>query len=182
MSNNWYVITGGPSTGKTTLLAELEKRGYETIPEAARTVIDEALEKGISVEELRSDEKRFQDDVAKRKEKTETALDPSIVTFFDRGMQDTVAYMNHYGFQLEDWALALMDNARYQKVFLLEPLPNYEKDYARTEDNAFVKNIQALLHDAYAEYDMVPIQVPAVGVKERVKFILDNVKVEHIHE
>ena len=47
MSNSsWYVITGGPSTGKTTLLEELAKRGYKTIPEVARVVIDEGIAAG----------------------------------------------------------------------------------------------------------------------------------------
>lgn len=177
-SNNWYVITGGPSTGKTTLLKELGKLGHKTIPEAARTVIDEAMEKGISVEELRSDEKRFQDDVARLKEKIEAAHDKSVLTFFDRGMQDTVAYMRHYGFNIDEWIAALMDKAKYQKVFLLEPLSTYQSDYARTEDQDFAKSLHKLLHDAYTEFGMEPIYVPAVSLNDRVKFILDKVKVE----
>lgn len=176
--NNWYVITGGPSTGKTTLLAELEKLGHKTIPEAARTVIDEALKKGISVEELRSDEKCFQDDVARLKEKIEAMHDKSVLTFFDRGMQDTVAYMRYYGFSIEEWVAALMDKAKYQKVFLLEQLSTYQSDYARTEDHDFAKNLHKLLVDAYTEFDMVPVHVPPVSLNDRVKFIIDKVKVE----
>ena len=82
-NNNWYVITGGPSAGKTTLLAELEKLGYKTIPEAARTLIDEAVAEGIDVNALRVDEKRFQEDVARLKESIETTHDASTPTFFD---------------------------------------------------------------------------------------------------
>lgn len=40
-----YVLTGGPGTGKTTLLKELAKRGYQTVPEAARLVIQEEQRK-----------------------------------------------------------------------------------------------------------------------------------------
>lgn len=177
-SNNWYVITGGPSSGKTTLLKELEKLGHKTIPEAARTVIDEALKKGISVEELRSNEKRFQNDVARLKEKIEATHDKNVLTFFDRGMQDTVAYMRHYGFGIEDWVAVFMDKARYQKVFLLEPLSTYQSDYARTEDHDFAKNLHKLLHDAYTEFGMKPVHVPAVSLNDRVKLILDKVKME----
>ncbi|MDO8265391.1 MAG: ATP-binding protein [Candidatus Saccharibacteria bacterium] len=178
MKNNWYVITGGPSTGKTSLLKELEKLGYKTIPEAARTVIDEALSRGISVEILRADEKRFQDDVAKLKEKIETTLKKSVVTFFDRGMQDTLAYMRYYSYELQDWEMELMKNAKYKKVFLLEPLATYESDYARTEDTEFAKNIQKLLFDAYSEFGMKPIILPALSLDDRVKFIIDKIKVE----
>lgn len=177
-SNNWYVITGGPSTGKTTLLGELEKLGHKIVPEAARTAIDEALEKGISVEELRADEKHFQDEVARLKEKIEAAQDANALTFFDRGMQDTVAYLRHYGFDIENWVAALMNRTRYRNVFLLEPLSTFQDDYARTENHNFVKSLHKLLHDAYAEFGMEPIHVPAVSVDDRVKFILDKVKVE----
>jgi len=178
VSNNWYVITGGPSSGKTTLLKELEKLGHKTIPEAARTVIDEALKKGISVEELRSDEKRFQGTVVRLKEKIEAANDKNVLTFFDRGMQDTVAYLRHYSFSIDQWVMALMNKSRYQKVFLLDPLTTYQSDYARTEDHDFAKHIHRLLHDTYAEFDMEPLHVPAVSLNERVRFILDKVMVE----
>ena len=173
MSNNWYVITGGPSTGKTTLIEELKKLGHKTYPEAARTVIDKALEKGITVEKLRSDEKNFQDKVTKLKSKIESDHSVDTVTFFDRGMHDTLAYFRHYGFDIEDWTKELLDNSRYKKVFLLEPLPKYKNDYARTENKHFRKNINQLIYEAYREYGMEPIIVPAIGLNNRVKFITD---------
>jgi predicted ATPase len=179
MSIKWYVITGGPSTGKTTLLAELEKLGYKTIPEAARTVIDQAIAAGQTVEELRADEKSFQDKVAKLKEKIEAELDRNVVTFFDRGMHDTLAYMRHYEFKIEDWVHDLLSKSTYDKVFLLDPLPNYEKDYARTEAENFVGSIQKLLHEAYTKFGMEPIQVPVLEVTERAKFVLKHVEEEH---
>ena len=175
--NHWYVITGGPSTGKTTLLAELARRGYRTVQEAARTVIDDALARGITPQELRRDEKRFQEDVAAMKATTEASLDPQMVTFFDRGMHDTLAYMRYYSFDISESIEQLM-NARCRAVFLLDPLPQYESDYARTEDEQFIAAIQQLLHDAYAEYDMTPIHIPAVSVDERINLILDHLKTE----
>jgi predicted ATPase len=30
---NWYVVTGAPSSGKTTLVRELEKLGYRVVHE-----------------------------------------------------------------------------------------------------------------------------------------------------
>jgi predicted ATPase len=40
-SQAWYVITGGPSTGKTTTVTALTQRGYHVVEEAARLVIEE---------------------------------------------------------------------------------------------------------------------------------------------
>jgi predicted ATPase len=175
-SNNWYVITGGPSTGKTTIIEELSRRGHTTFPEAARTVIDEALKNGISVEQLRSDEKKFQDQVTKLKQQIEASHNTDTLTFFDRGMHDTLAYFRHYDFPVDDWTNRLLDKSRYKKVFLLEPISKYKKDYARVENEHFRNNITQLLHDAYTEYGMQPIIVPAIGLENRIKFILDAVK------
>lgn len=169
--NKWFVITGGPSTGKTTLLSELGKLGYVTVPEAARAVIDQAIAKGISVEELRSDEKQFQEDVAFMKRDVEAELDPNTITFFDRGMQDTVAYYGSYGFAMDNGVEALMDHSKYQQVFLLEPLETYKEDYARVEDEAFRKKIGDLLEEAYTKYGMKPVRLPATTLADRVKLI-----------
>lgn len=175
-ANNWYVITGGPSSGKTTLLAALEAAGYKTVPEAARTLIDQALARGISVQQLRADEKKFQENVAKLKGRIELELPSELPVFFDRGMHDTLAYMRHYGFTLEQWLRDLHEAARYRTVFLLDQLPEYQSDYARVEGKQFVDSITQLLHEAYSEYGMKPIRVPALPVSERKTFILKHME------
>lgn len=174
--NKWYVITGGPSTGKTTLLKELEKLGYRVVPEAARTLIDESLKKGISVEELRSNEEHFQEEVARMKEKVEASLDKNVVTFFDRGMQDSIAYMKYYDYKISDWLQQLSEQSVYNKVFLLEPLNKYEKDYARIEKDDFREKIQTLLYEAYAKFNMTPIMLKPTSVQQRLKTILDQIE------
>ncbi|MDB5165046.1 MAG: hypothetical protein JWL89_672 [Candidatus Saccharibacteria bacterium] len=176
--NNWYVVTGGPSTGKSALLTELEKLGHPVFPEAARTLIDRSLAEGISVQELRADEKAFQEKVAEMKRDTEAKIPAEQLTFFDRGMHDTLAYMRHYGYTIEDWVHQLMETSRYRKIFLLEPLPKYQQDYARTEDQSFIDNIQQLLRDSYREFGMEPITVPAASLDERVTFVLNHLKQE----
>ncbi len=40
-NNNFYIITGGPGVGKTTLLEELKNRNYQIVPEIARELIKE---------------------------------------------------------------------------------------------------------------------------------------------
>lgn len=170
--NTWYVVTGGPSTGKTTLLAELAQRGYQTTDEVARVYIDEARESGITVHDLRRDEQQFQEEVARRKAAFEATLSPGKTIFFDRGMQDTLAYMRYYQYPLEDWVIDLCRQASYRTVFLLEQLDTYTSDTARIEDESFSKSIEQLLFDAYVEYGMTPVRVPNLGVAERADFVL----------
>jgi len=56
----WYVITGGPCSGKTTIIKELRKIGYIVYPEAARIFIDKEIRKGRLLKEIRKNEAKFQ--------------------------------------------------------------------------------------------------------------------------
>jgi predicted ATPase len=173
--NNWYVITGGPSTGKTTLLSVLRKRGYKTLPESARVLIDEAKNKGVSPEKYREDEKKFQMDVLRHKVKLEKELDSKQLTFFDRGMHDTLAYIRLIGEKINQEITDAVSKANYKKVFLLERLGGYEKDYARTETAAQARQLDSLLYEAYDEAGITPIIVPIMKPKERAEFVLHHI-------
>ncbi len=174
--DKWYVITGGPSTGKSTTQQELAKLGYATVDEAARLVIDDAVAKNVAVTDLREDEKQFQDIVVRYRVELEAKAPPNDIVFLDRGMQDSLAYYRYYQFTIEPWAMELIEQIRYGKIFLLEPLGVFKRDYARTEPLDFNDYISDLLYDAYTEYGMKPIRVPAMSVEDRVQFILEAIK------
>ena len=176
MTNNWYVITGGPSSGKTTLLGELQKHGYPAIPEMARLVIDDGFTRGLTLEQIRQDEKAFQETVFTSKLALESVLDRTRVAFFDRGLQDSLAYYSSYGWQPNKIMQAGMAKAHYKVVFLLEPLPQFHKDKARTEDINFTRRLTTLLQDAYSQYGMEPVRVPVLSPAERAQFILDYIQ------
>lgn len=177
--NNWYVITGGPSTGKTTLLTILENMGHKIIPEAARMVIDEGLAKGMTIEQIRADEGAFQDKVFSRKLAIEAGHDQSLLTFCDRGIHDTVAYLRYYAREVEEHIRKAVEQSHYKKVFLLEPLTHFTEDYARTESHTFVEKITKLLYEAYNEAGHTPVRVPAMEPEERARFVLRHVGQEN---
>lgn len=175
--NNWYVLTGGPSSGKTSLINELAKVGHAVIPEAARTYFDEQLAKGLSIEKIRADEQRCQEEIAKLKMQIESVHPKDTLTFFDRGMHDTLAYMRHYGFEFKDWLDEAITQAHYKKVFLLELLPTFEKDEVRsTEAEDFPQKITAELKRVYEEAGFEPIVVPVLPLAERTQFVLDRIE------
>jgi len=175
MNSKWYVITGSPSSGKTTLINSLAKLGYQTVPEAARVLIDEETKKGKTLEEIRKNEIEFQKKVLEIKIETEKKLDKSKITFFDRGIPDTIAYFQLYDFDAED-VIKLCKKLQYRKIFLLEKLP-FEKDYARIEDDEKAHKLQILLRNAYADLGYEIIDVPAISVEKRLEMILSNTNV-----
>lgn len=100
-----FVITGGPSAGKTTGLSKLDRvftdRGYKVIIVAETAT--EVILSGINPNELPLVE--FQRVIIERginKEKTVRRVakffDKDVIIFYDRGLLDSKAYMEHKDF------------------------------------------------------------------------------------
>lgn len=174
MKNNWYVITGSPSSGKTTVLQELEKMGYKVYEEWARVYIDSEMKKGKTLAQIRKDELTFQKKILQLKIDFEKTLNPDATLFLDRGIPDSIAYMKLCGFDHDPILKKASKNSHYKKVFLME-LVEYEEDYARTESQEEAIILDKMLEDAYVELGMKVIRVPRMSVKKRVEFVVEKI-------
>ncbi len=171
-TNPWYVITGGPCAGKTTLIHELQRRGYRVVEEAARSYIEEEQAKGRSVEDIRKDKVAVQRTLLAKKIATERNLPKDEVIFFDRGMHDSITYFRVAGVPDGDPELhEAIRNTSYRKAFLLELLP-FVNDPARTEDPETAKAIHHMLHKDYEEAGVEVLDVPILPTSERADFVL----------
>ena len=170
----WYVITGPPSSGKTTLINELSKLGYLTYPEAARVIIDREMAKGKSIEEIRKNEAEFQKKVFRMNVEIERAAPKDKIVFFDRAIPDSIAYYQLYGLDPKE-VFDACKKIRYKKVFFLEPLP-FVKDYARIENGKTVEKLTNLLKENYKKLGYKIVTIPAMPVKERLNKILKEIK------
>ncbi len=171
--NNWYVITGAPHAGKTTLVEELKKMGHRVVWEAARVYIDEEIEKGEKLEEIRKDELAFQKKILEIKIKNEERESQTEIIFWDRGIPDSLAYFEMLGVTDDEFLQSASKKSKYAKVFLLSPLP-YKKDYARVENEEQQKLIHTLLKKAYKDCGQEVIEIGDVGLEERLGIILKN--------
>ncbi len=171
MPTNWYVITGGPSSGKTTTVNILKERGYKTTIEHARHYIDTQRIQGRTVAEIRANQREFQKGVTAMQIEQEASLDPQEIIFLDRALPDAIAYYRFLGLELDMTLLKAVQAASYKRVFLLDLLP-LAADYARTEDVAAQKRIHALLYDVYNELRHPVERVPALPAGGRVDYIL----------
>lgn len=185
---NWWIITGGPSTGKSAVIKNLAKRGYKTMPEAARVDIDSKLDKGRTIEQIRADEVEFQIDVLRMKERIEDETPENELIFWDRGLAgDSMAYWflarrpKGTPVNIYDSETTINAKRRYQGIFLLDQLPSYEQDYARVEDKVKAAKVHGLIGSMYEFFGYEPIRVPvfpgneAVSVNERAQFVIDCV-------
>ncbi|MBM3230054.1 ATP-binding protein [Candidatus Pacearchaeota archaeon] len=171
------VITGGPGTGKTSVLNLLDKK-FPVMKESARLVLARnKLFKGKDAKQASG--KKFQEAVwdlevnhfAKgllRKEK---------VVFFDRGFFDGFAYaqLGHLNGLSE--RVTQGKHIKYDLVFLMAPLPQkyYTNDTKRKETYTEAKKIHQLIAHVYKKYGYKPITVPFNTVQNRARFIIQKV-------
>ncbi|MEO7265575.1 MAG: ATP-binding protein [Ferruginibacter sp.] len=161
----------GPSSGKTTTVNMLSERGYKTTIEHARHYLDTKRNSGKTVEEVRKHQSEFQLGVLDMQIEQEKSLSPGDVIFLDRAIPDALAYYRFLNLPEDETLLEALRTVSYKKIFILDYLP-FVKDYARTEDEAALKKIHALLTEVYESLPFPVIHVPVLKPQERVNFIL----------
>lgn len=175
IKTNWNVITGGPCTGKTTVVDLLAKRGYKTTIEHARHYIDTQKIKGKTIEEIKENKKAFQRGILDMQIEQEAALNPDDIVFLDRALPDTLAYYQFLDLEYDDRLVEQCSKYCYSKVFILDRLPLIN-DYARLEDEEEQIRIHHLIIKVYKTFPCPIVFVPVIPPEERVDFILQNMK------
>lgn len=169
----WHVITGGPCTGKTTVIEQLRQMGHKTTIEHARHYIDTMQHKGASVEQIRANKRRFQRGVLEMQIEEENTLNPNDTVFLDRALPDAMAYYRFLGLEFDHDLIEMCNRFCYQTVFILDRLP-LVNDYARREDEEEQKRIHDLIIEVYRSFPCPVVFVPVLPPNERVEFILKN--------
>lgn len=168
----WYVITAGPSAGKSTTINALSAQGYRTAPEAARLVIEQAISEGGSAEQIRKRDD-FQGMVESKDLRIEDNLPDDEVVFLDRSLADNIAYRRHRGNEppeIMTWLRGTCED-RYEKVFLLDRI-DFQDDDVRTEDEMEAQRIHHALRDTYEDLGYDVVEVPVEPVDNRVARII----------
>ncbi len=170
------VIIGGPSTGKSTIIKELEKRGYFCMPEISREIIAKAQKEGIEQLFL-TDPLLFSDLLLKgRIEQHQKASEKNTsLVFFDRGVPDVQAYLDY---KEEVYPKKFKESGythKYTKVFILPPWKKiHETDKERYENFEESKEIYKYLKQTYEDIGYTCVEVPLGTVQQRTDFILEN--------
>lgn len=172
IQTNWCVITGAPSSGKTSVIDELQRRGYATDNEIARELMEKLMATGKSLADIRTKQESVQElqrNILKVKMEHEASLDPQKIVFMDRGMGDSITYYRRAGLDPMT-AKAACEKYRYRHVFLFERLP-LQKDNIRTESDADAENIEKMLQSDYESLGYKVVRVPVLPVSGRADFI-----------
>lgn len=169
-SNRSIIITGGPGSGKTSLLGALDAVGYKTHQEVARRVIKREMSLGTQVVpwgDIHTFSKYVKDTMLE-----EFSLEG--ITFFDRGLPDLMAYLMVGGHTIDSSYYEALEQLSYDlKVFILPPWEQiYKTDDERKETYKESINIYSHIVKMYEELGFELIEVPHVKIEDRVKFVL----------
>lgn len=172
------VITGGPSTGKTSIIKKIGEKGYPCFEEISREITLEARKEGISQLFL-SDPLLFSKRILAGRIKQFKAADTLglPIVFFDRGIPDVPAYMDSVGQVYDPYFEEACRSHRYDHVFLLPPWQEiHTSDNERYESYGEALRIHTFLERTYNHFGYKITHVPKGTVAERTTFILNTIK------
>jgi predicted ATPase len=168
------VITGPSSSGKSEIIEELKSRGYKTIDESARII----LNKYINEEHSKQLMEKKQREMIELQIYNEDRINYYEKIFLDRGIIDYIVYSKE--FKLNNPINNIFLNKRYDAVFSLDPIKFY-KDNIRIEKNMQETiKIYDKIERMYKYYNHRIITVPIFSenkkenIKKRAEYIIVN--------
>lgn len=182
-----YIITGGPHSGKSSVLNLLEERGIHVLHETARLIIQEDQEKKKSDPAYNflypwEDQKIFCRRCHERQLEREKELTGDIAVL-DRSIIDNLAYAAVAGIELDQKIYRDISRADYEKgVFYFEQLKNYMPDDQRRDSEKQVKAVHKELYKVYTRLGFEMIKIPVfsddvkINIIKRAEVILNNIK------
>lgn len=174
---NFFVITGGPGMGKTSIIGYLLKCGYACIPETGRAIIRGQIASGGDAlpwkDRLKYAEAMFKQSIVD----FDKAFALQQPVFFDRGIPDVAGYLQICGITIPSDIIHASQNYRYaNKVFIAPPWKEiYENDNERKQSfNEAVRTYEIMLN-TYETYGYDVVEIPKCSVEQRAEFVITNI-------
>jgi predicted ATPase len=173
----FHVITGGPGSGKTSLIDGLARAGYARTVEAGRAIIQDQLAIDGPALPWRDPSAFAELMLSWELRSYRMAEAMSGPVFFDRGVTELVGYLTLVCRPVPAHIARAAERFRYnRRVFVAPPWPAiYTQDAERkqTPEEA-VRTYEAVVA-VYSTCGYEVVSLPLVSVEERVRFVLDTI-------
>lgn len=177
LNSNLHVFTGGPGSGKTTVLEKLAGMEYPTVSEVGRGIIQRQEAIGGKAVPW-SDKGRyahlmFLHSMADFLEYAEVRKP----CFFDRGILDTLGYARLCDLPVPDeWERVAADFRYGGHIFIFPPWEDiYRHDKERKQDFREAQATYEVMLQVYGEHGYTPCLVPFLSPEERVQWIVERI-------
>lgn len=173
---NFFVITGGPGVGKTTLLETLARQGYPYVPEVAREIIREQMAQNGDALPWANIPAYTCLMLSRSIDSFQHHQTHNEILFFDRGIPDTLAYAILTQQTVFPELQHATRNFRYNPlVFILPPWSEiYQTDTERKQTYQEAVATHNAMLTTYRQLDYTPIIVPKGTPEERATFVIQQ--------
>ena len=171
------VITGAPSTGKTTIINALKKKDHYCAEEISRELIAEQISIGGNILPWK-DQIAFENKIAHRRYKQYLDSPENCICFFDRSSVDCIAYLNNNKLESTSQINQIIKNCIFNKTVFYTPIWEeiYKNDSERQESFDQSIRIDKYLKDSYIKFGYTIIEIPKTTLDKRIDFILSQIK------
>ena len=170
------LVTGGPGSGKTSLIEALAAAGHATSPEAARAVI--RRQQAIDGQALPWRNRALFAELMLDRDldahaRAGTATGP---IFFDRGVPDVIGYLTLCGLPVPPHVERATRDVRYdRRVFIAPVWPEiFTTDTERKQDLDEAQRTFDAMAEVYPRFGYELVGLPKAPVAERVAFVLSR--------
>ena len=177
-SNRFFVITGGPGSGKTSLIRALKERGLSCTAEAGRGIIQDQLQiEGRALpwnDPLLFAELMLSWDMRSYHEAEGIAG----LVIFDRGVPDVLGYLRLVGISVPEHVHNAVRTFRYSPVVFVAPpwREIFHPDNERKQDfDEAVRTHNALIA-TYTDLNYRLVEIPRLPVPDRATFVMNQIK------
>ncbi|HFF9781008.1 ATPase [Serratia marcescens] len=168
------VLTGGPGSGKSTLIDVLHRRGYPHSLEAGRAIIQDQVSTGGHALPW-GDRQAFAERMLDWELRSWREATGETCWFFDRGLPDIAGYLTLCGLPIPAHLTAAIGAFRYaERVFIAPPWQAiYAQDSERKQSFAEAELTYRAMVAVYRRYGYQLQELPRASPDERADFLLD---------
>ena len=173
-SDRLIVITGGPGSGKTTLIDALEATGFARTHEAGRGIIQDQVAIGGEALPWRDPLAFAEQMLAWDLRSHRMAQVQAGPVFCDRGIPDTIGYLRLMKLPVPAHMEKAAEIFRYrQRVFIAPPWREiFTQDAERRQDFAEAERTYQAMAETYTGLGYELVVLPRLPVAERMRFVI----------
>lgn len=176
MSDHLLVVTGGPGSGKTSLLTALAQRGFRTMPEAGRGIIQQQLAIGGQALPW-GDRSAFAELMLSwelRSHGEAMALDGPVL--LDRGVPDVLGYLALSGLPIPPHVERAALRYRYNRRVFIAPYWEdiFTQDAERKQDKREAEATFEAMALTYTRLGYDLLVLPKATIADRVQVVLSH--------
>ena len=177
MGDHLFVVTGGPGSGKSTLIEALSRRGVRQMPEAGRAIIQDQVRIGGSALPW-ADRAAFAELMLGwelRSHREASTLSSPVL--MDRGIPDVIGYLTLCDLPVPPHMERAAELFRYNRQVFIAPYWDaiFAQDAERKQDRAEAEQTCRVMAETYARLGYELVELPLVGIDERARFVYERI-------